>query len=245
MSAINKSRRSRRSSFTSSSERRGRAPGLERDLPDPPDQITVTEVTADPWLKDRLNRLPVPGDAVVIFEYAISVQAITGGPECAYLRRTGVADELWVSGLYSEGRLIVSPRHADQREAALELFDILVRVRANFVCPVVFMAPGLLTQEDFQKVINEVREEQEGYAEQAMANESEIVRVARELGLQPYPSGTGPHSWFARCPRTNHTLMISSSSDQFGCGYCKMKGGPRELQEFVARRLPASLKAQE
>ena len=245
MSASNKPRHDGNAPITSASERQGQVPGPEPAPPSPPDQITVAEITVDPWLKDPLNRQPIPEDAVLVFEYVISIQAVTGGPECAYLRRTEVADELWVSGLYSEGRVIIAPRHADQREAALELFDVLIRIRANFVCPVVFKAPGLLTQDEFQTVIGDVRAERESYAKQATANESEIVYVARELGLQPYPGGTGPHSWFARCPRTNHTLMISTSSDQFGCGYCKVKGGPQELREFVARRRPASTKARD
>jgi len=66
--------------------------------------------------------------------------------------------------------------------------------------------------------------------------ETEIIRVARELKLHPKPEGGGPFNWYARCPQTNHSLMISSKSDQFGCGYCRRKGGAEELREFVAER---------
>jgi hypothetical protein len=73
-------------------------------------------------------------------------------------------------------------------------------------------------------------------AELASQNETEIVRVARELGLHPIPSGDGPTAWNARCPYQNnrYTLWLSSKNgDQFGCPYCQVKGDADVLRDFI------------
>ena len=63
-----------------------------------------------------------------------------------------------------------------------------------------------------------------------------ILHAARELGLGPEPSGTSPGSWQARCPATQHYLMIQAHNGEFGCGYCRWRGGVNELRKFVASR---------
>ena len=73
-------------------------------------------------------------------------------------------------------------------------------------------------------------------AAKAKQNETEIITTARELGLNPTPAGTGPNHWHARCPQTKHNLYITASTNQFGCGWCKRKGGPDALRGFVAQR---------
>jgi hypothetical protein len=115
-------------------------------------------------------------------------------------------------------------------------FKVLTTSQAGSSSPTGFAAPGLLTEEEYNRVLATLDAEFSANAEAARAEESQLVVVARELGLSPEPSGEGPHHWHSRCPGTNHGLMISSSSDQFGCGYCKVKGGAEELREFVARR---------
>jgi hypothetical protein len=74
-------------------------------------------------------------------------------------------------------------------------------------------------------------------AEIARQNETEIVKVARELGLDPIPSGDGPTTWSARCPRQGrrYVLWLSTKSDQFGCPYCQVKGSVTELIAFAKK----------
>ena len=79
------------------------------------------------------------------------------------------------------------------------------------------------------------RIESEEYARQARENETEIIHVARELGLRPEPAGIGPIQWYANCPGKQHRLMITTTDDQFGCGYCRVNGGVDELRAFVAK----------
>ena len=93
------------------------------------------------------------------------------------------------------------------------------------------------------KCIDRYRErkrlEHDTFCQQARENETEIINVARELGLQPEPAGTGPVQWYANCPgRRGHRLMITTSDDQFGCGYCSVRGGVGELRAWVAEQTP-------
>ena len=62
---------------------------------------------------------------------------------------------------------------------------------------------------------------------------AQIVEVAIELGLNPRPAGHNDTAWIADCPRRSHTLMLSPSLNEFGCGYCRRKGDAAELRAFV------------
>ncbi len=63
-----------------------------------------------------------------------------------------------------------------------------------------------------------------------------ILIAARKCRLNPEPSATSSWGWSVRCPGTNHSLMISTKDNTFGCGYCKRQGGPEELRAFAAER---------
>ena len=187
-------------------------------------------------LKDARNCGAVPPNAALLCGYLLDMSGF-GASESAYLHRTDAGEELWVRNDYKEGRMVVAPSQPGEREAALLLFDVLIRARVGFSWPHAFTTPGLLTEADYGAFAT-VDAELTRLADQARVEGevSELVAVARELGLNPQPSGEGPHHWRAHCPGTHHSLMISSSSNQFGCGYCKVKGGAEELREFVAAR---------
>jgi hypothetical protein len=64
-------------------------------------------------------------------------------------------------------------------------------------------------------------------------HEASILKLARELGLNPRPAGHNNSAWIADCPRRSHTIMLSPSLNEFGCGYCRRKGGAAELRAFA------------
>ena len=69
--------------------------------------------------------------------------------------------------------------------------------------------------------------------EEQRQHEAPIIKMARELGLDPRPAGHNDSAWMASCPQSrNHWIMISPSHNEFGCGYCRRKGGPEELRAF-------------
>ncbi|MEI7912393.1 MAG: hypothetical protein WCK77_22400 [Verrucomicrobiota bacterium] len=67
----------------------------------------------------------------------------------------------------------------------------------------------------------------------ARANPGHLVAVAQELGLAPESVGPNDKQWRSRCPGTNHYLYIHSGTETFGCGYCKLQGGEKQLREIV------------
>jgi hypothetical protein len=96
---------------------------------------------------------------------------------------------------------------------------------------------GLLGKEHVEAIISSVRLEMEEIKkENEVWREAEIVTKAAELGLSPNASNLGVGIWIARCPRTNHTIQMQPKRNLFFCGYCRVKGGIDELDEFAAQR---------
>lgn len=128
----------------------------------------------------------------------------------------------------------------DREAAAAVLFELVLNH-----APVLGIAgPGLLTVEEGGRIHSEAAADRRTRADAGRAatleadrcHPSRIVAAARTAGLGPEPSAGHEGQWHARCPGTNHNLMLSTSTETFGCGYCRRKGGPQELVAFAARR---------
>lgn len=212
----------------------------------------------DPWFKEGARALCIPSDSIFLCAYGVHVEIDTV-MEAAFVRRTGDRDELWLaiepasgsfdhlaaskakieierSQVLSLGCAVVARRASSTESASKKLLDTLFRARVGFAWPRKPLLEGTIDEHGFWGLVGAIEAELENNARQARRDESEIVAAARELGLHPEPTGTGPHHWQARCPGTNHGLMIQSATNEFGCGYCRRKGGPAELQEFVEER---------
>jgi hypothetical protein len=158
-----------------------------------------------------------------------------------YLIRTNDADWLEVAVRYSEKimsrKCVVSvPRQGSKREAAARLLDAHVRSRIYYGFPVPPYRKGLLTSGELENIVGAVTDEFERNSRAAQKeqdqHEAPIIKMARELNLNPKPAGHNNTAWIADCPRRSHWIMISPSLNEFGCGYCRRKGGPKELKEF-------------
>lgn len=213
----------------------------------------------DPWLKRDRHVKRLPKGALFACTYEQDICRFDIFPEACFLRRTRTRDELWVVGLDTcakgdvltgnvsqqdiERRRVLDvgcayavPREGDELSACLNLLYRLFSARVGFYWPTGFVAAGIVQESDFDSVVGRLRRELEDNAEQARLRETEIIQVARELGLSPQPTGTGPDYWQAACPRTNHPLYINAAENSFGCGWCKRKGGVEELRAFVKER---------
>jgi hypothetical protein len=94
----------------------------------------------------------------------------------------------------------------------------------------------LLVAEQFDVIVSLLEHELDTNARGAgHLAEAEIVTTARELRLNPEPSGTSGTAWQAKCPGGHHYIMISAVKNDFGCGYCRRKGGPVELRVFATK----------
>lgn len=177
----------------------------------------------------------VPPDAVLVCAYLLWVGIDHTDEEAWFLRSSGV-DTLWLWNEYQHSRPLSAPSADAPDVAARRLFDMAIRGSWAFQCPTHIVRSGLLSEEDLKQILASIHADLERHAEEARSRESDIVRAARELGLSPEPTGTGPVHWQARCPGTNHPLYIQAATGTFGCGWCRRKGGEAELREFVAER---------
>lgn len=190
----------------------------------------------DPWLKSKENLGAVPDDARYLCTYEVSV-SVDEVEETAYFVRHEDLDELWtkVDGR-DTGRVIHGPTAGTEQEAAEQMLAELIHSRVGFMWPSDFIRAGTIDEKGFQTIQRTVEAELETVKAVALNTQSLIVRTAKALGLGPEPSMNSSTSWTANCPGTSHFIFISTESEEFGCGYCKKRGGPKELEEFVAER---------
>jgi hypothetical protein len=136
------------------------------------------------------------------------------------------------------------PRARSFDESVIDLLSCYFGTSAGAPLGVEHMtAAGYISPAQFetlhQRVLSDrVRREQEHkeWSRLAREHETEIIRVARDLGLDPEPAGIGRVQWYARCPGSRgHRLMITTGHDEFGCGYCRVKGGVDELRAFASQ----------
>jgi hypothetical protein len=211
----------------------------------------------DPWSRQPQHRGDVPDDAIFIGAWDLDV-GVDSLHEAAFLARDDQRDRLWSLTTPAENvtRESLSKRERGERgwlktkitcgcvagavrygtagEAASILLDRLFRSRIHFSSSRPPYIPGLLRSEEIAYIIGVIVEEltSNGLAAEAASLEPPIIKAARDLKLNPSPAGHNSSAWIANCPRRSHFIMISSSRNEFGCGYCKRAGGPAELRAF-------------
>lgn len=147
-------------------------------------------------------------------------------------------DPNWVKSKVTCGCVAGAPRHGTERETAMRLLGLLVRAMFHFEFPQPPYLPGLLTCNELADVVDAViaafaRNRAAAETEQRL-NSAPIIKVARDLDLNPRPAGHNDKDWLADCPTSrSHWIMISPSANHFGCGYCRRNGGPADLRAFA------------
>ena len=195
----------------------------------------------DPWSKEPNHQGVVPVDALFVgsWDNYVGIDDIS---EALFLVRDDRQDLLWSLTTYCKSELSCgcvagARREGTQSEAATRLLDALVRARVPLQFPRPPYLPGLLASIELSDIASAVIDELERNTLAAKVTQqrqtAQIVEVASELGLNPRPASHNDSAWIADCPRRSHTLMLSPSVNQFGCGYCRRKGDAAELRAFV------------
>lgn len=203
----------------------------------------------DPWSK---TTRAMPDGATFVCAYDLNYCAFDSISEAAFLVR-GKRNEMWLTypshhelkdlrrkriPAQLNGILVAAmPLTIEPTAAAQNLMEALVEARALYASPDAFLLPGLLDKKSFALIMDSVEQERSAHQQEAVHfAETPIVIAARECGLNPNPSGTSGTAWLAQCPGTNHFLMIGAAAGEFGCGWCKRRGGIDELRAFAAER---------
>jgi hypothetical protein len=217
------------------------------------------DIFADPFLKKSNEIKSLPEDLLLACAYNLNIIADII-EEAAFFRRTETSDELWITAGYifsivqdivdgtatpknfeikkllGAGRVFALPKKGEPFFACLNLLDRLFRVRTGFYWPQKFLTGGIINKYAFDGLVGRIEHDLEENSQKARETESEIINVARELGLSPNPTGKSPTQWFAGCPNKNHVLFIEARENLFFCGLCSRKGGIKELRAFVRER---------
>jgi hypothetical protein len=193
------------------------------------------DIFADPFLKESDGKGSVPSDAILICSYD-SDFGLDSLEETAYIIRGRETDELWIESSYKTGCAYIVPCDGSIESASVRLLDRLFRAQVGFYWPTELISPGIIKKRSFNTLVRRIKRELEENRKKARKAKTEIVEVAEELGLNPRPTGEAPNLWASNCPGTNHFLYISSTTNTFGCGWCKRKGGVEELRGFVEER---------
>ena len=219
-------------------------------------------LSSNVWGKDAESSAALPEDAVALCAYELFVMAILDMDQIAYIRQTARGDELW---MVTEETPYENPNRASANEIAkLEILllnqsrqamrvltmthtDSILRsgmfllseyfdAVCGFYSPVKFLAKGLLLRHDYEEINERQNDTIRKNQAAARKRKTKIIKVATQLGLHPQPPLLNPEIWSAQCPGTGHQLYINARENEFGCGYCCRKGGPKDLKAFVASR---------
>ena len=219
-------------------------------------------LSSNVWGKDAESSAALPEDAVALCAYELFVMAILDMDQIAYIHQTARGDELW---MVTEETPYENPNRASADEIAkleslllnqsMQAMKVLTMTHTDsisrsglfllseyfdavcgFYTPVKFLAEGLLLKSDYESIIQRQNETIRRNQEVASKRKTKIIEVATQLGLHPQPPLLNREIWSARCPGTGHQLYINARKNEFGCGYCCRKGGPKDLRAFVTSR---------
>jgi hypothetical protein len=145
-------------------------------------------------------------------------------------------DRAWIKRKISCGCVAGAVRAGSPRDAASILMNRLLGSRLHFSGSEPPYMPGLLTSQEMATIVEALEQELRRNTVAAEADqqtdEAAIITAARDLKLNPRPAGHNSTAWIADCARRKHFIQISTSRNEFYCGYCKRSGGPAKLRAF-------------
>jgi hypothetical protein len=196
------------------------------------DMNTTTRITIDPWLNRGEQEEALPADVTFVCSYVLDPLFETF-EEAVFYREVDGHDELWVAVdppdtlltavLKGEESPSVITQHVclslgcsavaqatDKTDDLTDrLLDALFRSRVGYGWPRKLLGAGLLDAEAVERRVAAIKADLDRIADETSKQETEIVRVARELSLNPRPTGTAVGYWQAVCYGRNHSLDIT------------------------------------
>lgn len=219
-------------------------------------------LSSNVWGKDTDSSTALPKDSVALCAYQLLVQGIADMDQIAYIHSTATQDELWMvteemlldnskeaskdepseldnlfQGQSRQAMRVLTMTHTDSIiRSGLFLLSEYFDAVCGFYSPVKYLAEGLLLRSDYEGINQRRKATIRKNQTAASKQKTKIIEVATELGLQPQAPLLNREIWSAKCPGTGHQLYINARKNEFGCGYCCRKGGPKDLREFAASR---------
>ncbi len=140
----------------------------------------------------------------------------------------------------SENEITIPIQNKDASiRIVLEEFLVnLMSYRKNFLGTPLFDKSDVFTKKEFDAMLKkgiELMDERDELAKLSNAD-NELIIYCKSIQLYPEPVGSSPTNWKANCLGGNHHIMISTKSNEWGCGYCGKKGDLNELKKWYERK---------
>jgi hypothetical protein len=135
-------------------------------------------------------------------------------------------------------KVLEFPMESPEKGIHDELRDFLIQMLANkynFVGTPFYVKRNVFSEAAFEEMKERaVILMKENYEAAVRANsDNELIQYCKAVGLNPEPDTSRPALWEANCiSGGQHRLMLSTDSNEWGCGYCRKKGDIHALREW-------------
>ncbi|NBV85811.1 MAG: hypothetical protein EBS01_06020 [Verrucomicrobia bacterium] len=131
----------------------------------------------------------------------------------------------------------ISETQGTTGEAITKLLPNVLISLLSFAGAIRFSDAGLVDEMAFTKLLDELNARILDIKNQNLDQKEEtIISLASDLRLVPEPSFVSSGVWKARCPGTNHCLLLNATRNEFWCGYCNRSGNLHDLRLLVDER---------
>jgi hypothetical protein len=130
--------------------------------------------------------------------------------------------------------------HLENKNLSSEVLleDYLINLMShngNFIGTPQYEKSEMFSKESFDKMLDKgisMMVERDGMAK-SLNSENELINYCKSVGLYPEPVDGNVNNWKANCPSGGkHYIMISTISNEWGCGYCRKKGDINSLKKW-------------
>ena len=140
-----------------------------------------------------------------------------------------------VDGTYPEIKAQYKLKNASLKENVRFVLEELFEAHLLYNGYPKFIKSELFSKQEFEiDIVGKMKRAKQQIKDETLSKETPIISFLKKQGLAPIPSGTAIDSWMAKCPNEGkHFIRIVTSSDEWGCGYCKQKGKLPQLEKWI------------
>ena len=133
----------------------------------------------------------------------------------------------------------ISFKNTPERDVIQNFITDLFSYRSNFAGQPFDFSSEIFSVEELNLMLKKGEENIIEKRNEAVriASENELINYCKLKNLMPEPTGDNVNNWQANCPSgRGHHIMISTTSNEWGCGYCRKKGKLIDLVKWIENK---------
>ena len=116
------------------------------------------------------------------------------------------------------------------------LLKEFLRIDPTLKAKLVYGNSILFIKNEYDAILEEMCSEKKSQQVNTKDLHPPLIKYLIEQGLDPKPTGLGPNSYVANCPNAaEHSMVLDTIVQEWGCGYCERKGKLPELKAWLAK----------